>query len=87
MEEKRKQNIENAFKKEQATFKKESDNIINPVSIEIINNKLRVKLSMIFEKFDKNKNGKISADEIDLDKVPMDLIVIFRPLLLEMEAY
>jgi hypothetical protein len=65
----------------------ESQKIFNPVSKEIINNKLRVKLSMIFEKFDKNKNGKISADEIDIENVPMELIIIFKPLLLEMEAY
>ena len=48
---------------------------------------MRVKLAIIFEQFDKNCNGKISADEIDLESVPMDLIVIFKPLLLEMEAY
>lgn len=42
---------------------------------------------MIFEKFDKNNNGKISADEIDLETVPMDLVILFKPLLLEMEQY
>ena len=57
------------------------------MSKEIVENKMRVKLAMIFEKFDKNLNGKISADEIDLENMPMELIVIFKPLLLEMEAY
>lgn len=60
---------------------------MNPVSKEIFNNKLRVKLSLIFDYFDINQNGKISADEIELEKVPMEIIVIFKPLLLEMEAY
>ena len=87
MKQKKEQNRENAIKKKENELRAKSQNIVNPVSKTIIENKMKVKLSMIFEQFDKNQNGKISADEIDLEKVPMDLIVIFKPLLLEMEAY
>jgi len=76
-----------ALRKDEYEAKMKQENIVNPMSKEIVQNKMRIKLAMIFEKFDKNLNGKISADEIDLENVPMELIVIFKPLLLEMEAY
>ena len=42
---------------------------------------------MIFEKFDKNQNGQITAETVDLESVPLDIVIIFRPLLMEIEAY
>tara|TARA_B110000285_G_C15087300_1_gene596943 strand:- start:1287 stop:1442 length:156 start_codon:yes stop_codon:yes gene_type:complete len=31
--------------------------------------------------------GRVTADDISLDNIPMDIILIFKPLLLEMETY
>ena len=36
---------------------------------------------------DANGNGKISADEIELDLVSAEILVIFKPLLVEMETF
>ena len=36
---------------------------------------------------DANNNGRISADEISLDKIPIELLQVFKPLLLEMENF
>ena len=49
--------------------------------------KLRSKLSKIFDDFDINQNGKISPDEINLDVVSTEILVIFKPLLIEMENF
>ena len=49
--------------------------------------KLRSKLSNIFDDFDINQNGKISPDEINLDVVSTEILVIFKPLLIEMENF
>lgn len=49
--------------------------------------KLRSKLSKIFDDFDFNQNGKISPDEINLDVVSTEILVIFKPLLIEMENF
>lgn len=48
---------------------------------------MRQKLSEIFDLFDANGNGKISADEIELDLVSADILAIFKPLLVEMETF
>ena len=37
--------------------------------------------------FDANGNGKISADEINLDLVSAEILTIFKPLLVELEAF
>jgi hypothetical protein len=68
-------------------LKKKATEIINPKTDKIVQNNLRIKLSMIFEKFDKNKNGQITAETVDLESVPLDIVIIFRPLLMEIEAY
>jgi hypothetical protein len=46
-----------------------------------------LKLNEIFDNFDSNKSGRISADEIDLDNVPVEILSIFKPLLVEMENF
>ena len=45
------------------------------------------KLGEIFELFDSQNMSRISADDVSLESVPMDIIMIFKPLLLEMEMY
>ena len=42
---------------------------------------------MIFDAFDSMGNNMISASDIDLDRVKPEIILIFKPLLLEMEQY
>lgn len=46
-----------------------------------------MKLAEIFDLFDLNGNGRISADEIDLDRVSAELLILFKPLLVEMENF
>ena len=48
---------------------------------------MRTKLSEIFDLFDANGNGRISADEIELDLVSAEILVVFKPLLVEMETF
>lgn len=48
---------------------------------------MRTKLGEIFDMFDANGNGKISADEIELDLVSAEILAIFKPLLVEMETF
>lgn len=36
---------------------------------------------------DKNENGKLNADEIALDDLSSEVLVILKPLLLELEEY
>ena len=36
---------------------------------------------------DKNGNGKLNADEITLDDLSSEVLVILKPLLLELEEY
>jgi len=36
---------------------------------------------------DKNENGKLNADEIALDYLSSEVLVILKPLLLELEEY
>ena len=48
---------------------------------------MKNQLGLIFDQFDTNGNGKISADEINLDLVSAELLLIFKPLLVEMESY
>jgi len=43
------------------------------------------KLEKIFQMLDTNGNGWISADEIDLDLVPSDILIVLKPLLMEIE--
>jgi len=42
---------------------------------------------LIFDSFDSLGNNHISANDIDLDNVPAEIILVFKPLLLEMEKY
>ena len=44
------------------------------------------KLEEIFAAFDADKNGFVSAKEICLDNVTADILEIYTPMLLEMEA-
>jgi Ca2+-binding EF-hand superfamily protein len=44
------------------------------------------KLEELFRAFDSDKDGAISADKLSLDNVTADILEIFTPLLLEMEA-
>lgn len=59
----------------------------NASSSEIVKNMLITKLSLIFQLFDKNTSGYISADSIDLNAVPAEILLVFKPLLIEMETY
>jgi Ca2+-binding EF-hand superfamily protein len=56
-------------------------------SAKIFDNKLRHKLGEIFEMFDLNGQGRISADEVNLDLVSAQILQIFKPLLCELEAF
>ena len=56
-------------------------------SQKIFNQKLTLKLNEIFDAFDSEKTGRISADKIDLDAVPVEILTIFKPLLVEMENF
>ena len=53
----------------------------------LVDKRLKQKLTEIFNLFDKNNNGRISADEIDLDNIEISLLIVFRPLLIEMENF
>jgi hypothetical protein len=53
----------------------------------LVDKRLKQKLTEIFHLFDKNNNGRISADEIDLDNIEISLLIVFRPLLIEMENF
>jgi len=48
---------------------------------------LITKLTLIFQLFDKKGTGYISADAIDLNAVPAEVLLVFKPLLIEMETY
>jgi len=52
-----------------------------------MHSKLRENLGLIFDAFDSIGNNRISSTDIDLDRVPPDIILIFKPLLIEMEQY
>ena len=60
---------------------------INQKSNRLLEKKLKLKLEEIFKLFDANNNGKISADEVCLDKVNAELLIVFKPLLIEMENF
>lgn len=49
--------------------------------------RVRHTLTLIFKLLDKDNNGKISSNEIHLNLVPTDILVILKPLLIELEAY
>lgn len=53
----------------------------------MVENKLKKKLEEIFKAMDKNGNGKLNADEITLDDLSSEVLVILKPLLLELEEY
>lgn len=42
---------------------------------------------MLFTLFDKGGTGRISANLINLDFIPIEVLVIFKPLLIELETY
>jgi len=50
-------------------------------------NKLKSKLVKIFLLLDFNGNGYISAEEIELDQLPSNILLILKPLLVELEQY
>lgn len=56
-------------------------------SVKLYLKKMKSQLNTIFDLFDANNNGKISADEINLDLVTPELLIIFKPLLVEMENF
>ena len=56
-------------------------------SVKLVDSRMRTKLGEIFDMFDANGNGKISADEIELDLVSAEILAIFKPLLVEMETF
>ena len=56
-------------------------------SVKLYLRKMKSQLNTIFDLFDANNNGKISADEINLDLVTPELLIIFKPLLVEMENF
>ena len=65
--------------------------ISNYTSIEksnrLVENKVKDTLKLLFQLLDKDNNGYISSNEINLDFVPVDILVIFKPLLVELETY
>lgn len=48
---------------------------------------MRSRLSEIFDQFDSKNEGKISAEDVDLENISPHIILIFKPLLIEMETY
>ena len=48
---------------------------------------MKSKLEIIFSLFDSENKGVISAEQIDLDSVPAEVLLVFKPLLIEMETY
>ena len=52
-----------------------------------MDNRMRTKLSEMFDLFDANGNGRISADEIELDLVSAEVLVVFKPLLVHMDTF
>ena len=56
-------------------------------SVKLYLKRMKNQLNTIFDLFDANSNGKISADEINLDLVSPELLIIFKPLLVEMENF
>jgi hypothetical protein len=44
-------------------------------------------LTTIYHLFDSKKLGFISSDHIDLESVPAEILLIFKPLLVEMEEF
>ena len=53
----------------------------------MLENKLKKKLEEIFRAMDKNGNGKLNADEIALDDLSCEVLVVLKPILLELEEY
>lgn len=49
--------------------------------------RLKQRLGEIFEMLDANGNGRISAEEINLDIIPPEVLVVLKPLLVEMENF
>ena len=64
-----------------------SQHLANTKSGDIVKNMLNTKLILIFQLFDKKGSGYISADSIDLNAVPAEVLLVFKPLLIEMETY
>ena len=44
-------------------------------------------LKILFQIFDQEGNGFISANQISLDYVPTEVLIIFKPLLIELESF
>ena len=49
--------------------------------------RVRQKLNEIFDMLDANGNDRISAEEINLDIIPADVLIVLKPLLVEMENF
>ena len=47
--------------------------------------KLQTKLNELFDAFDAEQSGKITASEINLDHVSAEILEIFAPLFIELE--
>lgn len=48
---------------------------------------MKTSLTEIFQLLDSQGTGKISADNIDLDRIDGEILLIIKPLLVEMENY
>ncbi len=55
------------------------------MSERLVENTKKAKMQEIFEIFDSDNDGAISAQKIDLQTLPTDLLELFSPLLCEME--
>jgi hypothetical protein len=79
----KKSELENRYNKQikdQMTSKK-----VNKSSEGMFEAKKNKKFMGIFNALDKNGNGLISADEIDIDRINPNLLTILNELLIEME--
>lgn len=53
----------------------------------LVDSRIRDSLRVLFRLLDRDGNGKISANKINLDFIPTEILVIFKPLLIELETY
>jgi hypothetical protein len=61
--------------------------LVNQVSKQIVELKLRHQLALIFEQLDSDKDGVISGQHINLAFLSADLLNVFRPLFKELDTF